>query len=198
MYSSAVTRALPLLVALLLAAPLAASRADAQPAPCGERPNALVADLGQHVVNLGYQRTLGCYAVAQASAGLYVPWIVNRNVLGQGDGTQPNGDVAGLVLRARVFVFPLGTAPSGLWVSPFVQAGPVTASRRGEAGGDSLSGHAFAAGITAGWTFRLGRRFLLGLGFGGQYHRAVLGGSTDFPGFGRFATTVDINVSWRF
>jgi len=185
-------------VALLLAAPLTTRRALAQPVPCNERPHALVADLGQHVVNLGYQRTLGCYVAVQASAGLYVPWIVNRNVFGQGDASQPNGDVFGTVVRARAFVFPLGTAPSGLWVSPFVQAGWVGASRRGEAGGDSLSGHALAAGLTAGWTFRLGRRFLLGLGFGGQYHRAVFGGSTAFPGFGRFATTVDINVAYRF
>lgn len=178
---------------VLLAAP-----ATVAAQPCTARPNALVADLGQHVLSAGYQRTLGCYAVAQASAGLYLPWNVNLNVFGQGADDQPDGNVRGFVVRARVFVFPLGRAPSGLWVSPFVQAGVVTATRRGDAGGDALSGNTVAAGLTAGWTWRLGERVLLGLGFGGQYHRAAFEGTTAYPGYGRLATTVDINLSWRF
>ncbi len=175
----------------LAAALLAAPSAQAQPS-CGERPNALVADLGMHVVNVGYQRTLGCYLAAQASAGLYVPWNVNLNVLGLGEEHDPPGDVAGFVARARVFVFPLGGAPAGLWVSPFAQGGVV----RGTRGGETLTGAAFAAGLSVGWTWRLGARWLLGLGFGGQYHTASFEGSAAFPGFARFSPTVDINVAY--
>jgi hypothetical protein len=163
---------------------LASATAQAQPSPCAVRPNAVVADLGLHVVNAGYQRTLGCYVSVQASAGLYGPWVVNNNVLGlAGADHDPPGDVIGAVLRVRAFVHPFGHAPTGLWVSPFAQGGLVTA---------------FAAGLSVGWTWRLGERWLLALGLGGQYHRVEIDGRADFPGFSRFAPTVDINVGYSF
>lgn len=174
-----------------------ASMAEAAPneASCGDKPNAIVADLGLHVINVGYQRTLGCYVVAQSSAGLYGPWTVNSNVLGLGGGDQnPPGDVIGFVVRARAFVFPLGHAPGGLWISPYVQGGPVVGTR----GGEKHVGPAFASGLSVGWTFRLGERVLLGLGLGGQYHRTSFAGSTARPGFALFGPTVDINVGVRF
>ncbi len=163
--------------------------------PCKKRPHAIVADLGLHVINLGYQHTLNCYVVAQSSAGLYGPWTVNDNVLGLGGGAQnPPGDVIGFVVRARGFVFPLGHAPRGFWISPYVQGGPVFGTRNNE----KLVGPAFASGLSLGWTFRLGERVLLGLGLGGQYHRASFGGSTARPGFSLFGPTVDINLGVRF
>lgn len=174
-----------------------ASAAEATPAkaPCTEKPNAIVADLGLHVINIGYQRTFGCYFVAQSSAGLYGPWTVNSNVLGLGGGEQnPPGDVIGFVVRGRVFVFPLGHAPGGFWISPYVQGGPVSATRSGE----KLVGPAFASGLSLGWTFRLGERVLLGLGLGGQYHRTAFAGSAARPGFSLFGPTVDINLGVRF
>lgn len=171
------------------------AEAVANEAPCGQRPNAIVADLGLHVINLGYQRALGCHVVVQSSAGLYGPWTVNSNVLGLGGGTQdPAGDVIGFVVRGRAFVFPFGHAPGGFWISPYVQAGPVTGTR----GGEKLVGPAFASGLSLGWTFRLGERFLLGLGLGGQYHRTSFAGSIARPGFSLFGPTVDINVGVRF
>ncbi len=170
----------------------AGSAASAQ--PCARRPNALVADLGLHVINVGYQRTLGCFVTAQASAGLYSPWMVNSNVLGLAGGDHtPAGDVIGVVLRARAFVHPFGTAPGGFWVSPYVQAAVVGATR----GGQSLTGPALAAGLSIGWTWLLGERWLLGLGLGAQYHTATFDGAATFPGFARFAPTVDINVGFR-
>ena len=169
--------------------------ATAAETPCMKHPNAIVADLGLHVINLGFQRTLNCYVVVQSSAGLYGPWTVNSNVLGLGGGTQnPPGDVIGMVLRGRGFVFPLGHAPGGLWISPYVQGGPVFGTRANE----KLVGPAFAAGLSVGWTFRLGERWLIGLGLGGQYHRTSFAGSTARPGFSLFGPTVDINVGVRF
>jgi len=176
---------------------LLASTSEAAPSgpPCAERPNAIVADLGLHVINLGYQRTLNCYLVAQSSAGLYGPWTVNSDVLGLGGGPQdPPGDVIGFVVRGRVFVFPLGQAPGGFWISPYVQAGPVVGTRNGK----KLIGPAFASGLSLGWTFRLGERWLLGLGLGGQYHRVAFAGSTARPGFSLFGPTLDINLGVRF
>lgn len=178
---------------LSLAASLVALAPDAS-AVCGERPGAVVADLGLHVVNFGYQRSLGCYLTLQATAGLYVPWTVSSDVLGLGGGRDGSITVGGLGLRARAFFHPLGSAPSGLWISPFVQGGVVRAN---PPSGD-LYGPAFAAGLSVGWTWRLGERWLLALGLGGQYHRVEIDGRADFPGFSRFAPTVDINVGYSF
>ncbi len=167
----------------------------AEPPPCVMRPNALVADLGLHVINLGYQRTINCYFVVQSSAGLYGPWTVNSNVLGLGGGTQnPDGDVIGFVIRGRVFVFPFGHAPGGLWISPYAQRAAVLGTRANE----KLVGPALATGLSVGWTFRLGERWLLGLGLGGQYHHVSFAGSTTRPGFSLFGPTVDINLGVRF
>ena len=178
--------------ALLL---IAGNATAAEPAPCRRHPNAIVADLGLHVINLGYQRTLGCHVVLQSSAGLYGPWTVNSNVLGLGGGAQnPAGDVIGFVVRGRAFIFPLGHAPGGLWISPYVQGGPVVGTRANE----KRVGPALATGLSVGWTFRLGQRWLLGLGLGGQYHRVSFAGSTARPGFSLFGPTVDINVGFRF
>jgi hypothetical protein len=182
----------PALLAAL--ASLLATRAAAAQ-DCVARPNAVVADLGLHVISLGYQRTRGCVVTVQASAGLYSPWTVNSNVLGlAGADHDPPGDVIGFALRARAFVHPFGTAPGGLWVSPFVQAGPVRAT----VGGVASGGLAAAAGLSVGWTWLLGERWLLGLGLGAQYHTASFDGSAAFPGFARFSPTVDINVAFRF
>lgn len=178
-------------LAATIASLLFAGSARAQ--TCDEPPNAVVADLGLHVISAGYQRSLGCFVTVQSSVGLYGPWMVNNNVLGGGDHDPP-GDVIGFALRGRVFVHPLGTAPGGLWISPFAQAGLVTATR----GGVALSGPALAAGLSLGWTFRLGARWLLALGVGAQYHTASFDGSAAFPGFARLAPTVDINVGYRF
>lgn len=173
----------------------AAAEAAPDPKSCTDKPNAVVADLGLHVINLGYQRTFGCYVVAQSSAGLYGPWTVNSNVLGLGGGDQnPPGDVIGFVVRGRAFFFPLGHAPGGFWISPYVQGGPVSGTRNGK----SLVGPAFASGLSLGYTFRFGERVLLGLGLGGQYHRTSFAGSTARPGFSLFGPTVDINVGVRF
>lgn len=172
---------------------LAVPTAQAQ-SPCGHR-NALVADLGLHVVAIGYARTFGCYVSVQASAGLYVPWTVNLNIAGlAGRRYDDDADVAGLMVRVRPFIHPLGHAPGGLWVSPYVQAGPVGSSHAG--GG--LKGVGVAAGLSVGWNFLLGARWLVGLGLGAQWHFVTFDGGSGFPGFVGFWPTVDLHVAWRF
>lgn len=165
-----------------------------------ERPNAIVADLGLHVVNAGYQRTINCFVVLQASAGLYVPWMVNDNVLGLGGGERkPDGvlDVAGFVVRARPFFFPTGSAPTGFWLSPFFQVGYV----RGlppEENGESFGGYAQSLGMSIGGNIPLGSRVILGLGGGAQMHAAFFRGNTNPPGFATVGPHVDINLDVRF
>lgn len=151
-----------------------------------------VADLGLHVIAGGYQQRLGCHAVLQGSVGLYVPWTVNDNVLGLGVEGR-SGDIAGAMLRVRAFWYPFGEAPSGLWVSPFAQVGVVQGSRA-----ITRYGSAAALGVAAGYTFRLGARWLLAAGAGPQFHRASVGGSTESPGFSRLGLHVDLNVVYRF
>jgi hypothetical protein len=161
--------------------------ASAQDPPqCDTRPDVLLADLGLHVINAGYQRTLGCGIVVQASAGLYSPWMVNNDVFGLGGGVER--EVIGAVLRARPFFFPLAAAPAGLWVSPFVQAGLVSA-------GDQ-TGIAIAGGAAIGWTWWLGSRVLLGIGLGAQWHAVIVDGSTKVPGFTRLGPHGDINLGY--
>ena len=164
----------------------AATAAAQDPLRCDARPDVLLADLGLHVINAGYQRTLGCGFVAQASAGLYSPWMVNDDVLGLGGGQER--DVIGVVLRVRPFFFPFAAAPSGLWVSPFFQTGWVSA-------GDQ-SGLAVAGGAAIGWTWWLGSRVLLGIGLGAQWHAVIVDGSTAPPGFSRLGPHGDINLGY--
>ncbi|MFO0616944.1 MAG: hypothetical protein U0414_30395 [Polyangiaceae bacterium] len=176
-----------------------AREARAEPTGCGVHPNAIVADLGLHVVNAGYQRTVSCWLVLQATAGLYVPWMVNDDVLGLGGGERkPDGiwDAAGFVVRARPFFFPVGTAPTGFWISPFLQAGYV----RGlpPDGGESFGGYAQAAGLSVGGNIPLGSRVILGLGGGAQLHAAFFHGNTNPPGFATVGPHVDINLDVRF
>jgi hypothetical protein len=178
------------------AAPLLAALAM-NPGPAPEpapRRHALVADLGLHVVGVGYQRRVNCYLATQVSVSYYAPWTMNLNVLGlAGDGRSGQADTAGVVVRARAFLFGAGEAPTGFWLSPFVQTGAVWATR----GGAQVFGPTVAVGLSAGWTFALGDRVLLGLGLGGQYHAAWFEGDVQEPGFERFSPTVDINLGVR-
>jgi hypothetical protein len=176
------------------AAPLLAALAM-NPGPARDpRPHALIADLGMHVVGVGYQRTLHCLVAAQVSASFYVPWTMNLNTLGlAGDGRDGTADTMGFVVRGRLFFFPAGESPTGFWLSPFAQTGAVWATREGT----QQAGFTAAVGLSAGWTFALGDRVTLGLGVGGQYHCASFGRDVEEPGFSRFGPTVDLNLGVR-
>jgi hypothetical protein len=162
---------------------------------CLRYPNVILADLGLHVVNAGFQRNVDCHTAFQVSAGLYVPWTVNGNVLGLGGGDRPPDgvfDAAGAVIRGRVFVFPTGTAPTGFWISPFFQL----AYLRGVSGSDDFGGFGQATGVSLGGTFRLGAHWLVALGAGAQFHIASFHGSTEKPGFALPGPTLDLNVGY--
>lgn len=170
-------------------------------APEVYRPNVILADLGLHVISLGYQRTVDRFLSLQVSAGLYVPWLINGNVGGlAGEDPQPQRGVQGGVLRLRCFLHPFGRAPGGPWVSPYAQLGLVSGQRELE----TVLGSAFAVGLSIGWAFRIRERWLVSLGAGGQLHRAAFAGpaggpgSTEAPGFVRFGPTIDLNTGYAF
>ena len=103
-------------------------------------------------------------------------------------------NVIGGVVRVRVFVHPFGSAPRGFWLSPFTQLGPVWATRAGE----TRTGVAGAAGISAGYSLWIRDRVLLALGAGAQYHAAAIPGGNYTPSFAGFYPTVDIMTGYAF
>lgn len=188
-YDGAVKPPGPLLAASLLAPVLSFAQTPAR------RDTAVIADLGLHVIGVGYQRTVSPALSAQVDMEFYAPWTANQNVLNLGPSDW-NGDtdVAGVGPRIRLFVHPFADAPSGLWVSPFTQAMLVRATR----GSVAQYGAAIAAGLSVGYALQVTRWLLLSVGVGGQYHVVSFNGSTATPGFSRFSPTVDINVGYTF
>lgn len=150
------TRIAATLTLLTFAAP---SHAHAAPPS-----NTVLLDLGLHVIGVGYQRTLSSHLAVSASTGLYDAWTATDEV----------GDVRGAYLRLRPYVFLMGEAPEGLWLSPFVQGALVSNKT---AGGEE-SGLAGAVGAAIGYAFLFDDAVHLSLGGGGQYHAANL-----FDGF---------------
>lgn len=158
-------------VALILA--LGAPAFAADPAP---RPNAVFLDLGLHVIGAGYQRTISRRVALSASTGLYDAWTATDEV----------GDVRGGYLRLRSYVFLVGEAPRGLWLSPFVQGAVVSAKTPSGA----KSGLAGAAGLAVGYAFLFGDLVHLSLGGGGQYHASEI--------FHRFHWHLDVTLGIAF
>ncbi|CAN5924879.1 hypothetical protein BH11MYX4_BH11MYX4_48850 [soil metagenome] len=184
-------RAAPAALVLLLAIPTPARGAE-PPAPA--RDEMIVADLGQHVVGVGYQRSVSPYLAAQVAASYYQPWTQNIDFLGLSGEANKGGDLRGVIARARVFVHPFGAAPTGLWISPFVQAGVGWGLRNDERRAGPIS----AAGVSVGYSAMLTRSVLLGGGFGVQYHAARIAGGEGPPSFSRFYPQVDIQLGYVF
>lgn len=178
----------------LAAALLAMTTARAEPPPAPTLPKHVVlADLGLHVIGLGYQQTFSPRFAAQVSANLYVPWTEDPNAFGK-HGVSVDGDIWGGALRGRMFYYPFAQAPSGLWVSPFGQYGLAFANRDGE----RRPGSVWAVGASVGYALLLFRRALVSLGAGGQYNASRFLGGEGSPNFGRFFPTVDLNVGVAF
>lgn len=169
---------------------------DARPAArVEERPRSMVlADLGMHVVGLGYQRTLAPRLAVQIDADFYSPWTQNFDVLGLGLPGAPRGDLEGFIARGRAFYYPFASAPAGLWLSPFAQYGLGWATRAGE----RRLGSMWAAGAAVGYAFRPSRSVVFALGAGAQYHAAHVLGGEGVPSFGRFYPTLDVNLGYAF
>jgi hypothetical protein len=184
-------------IALVLGLPAYAStaRADEPPAqPAPPHDEMVVADLGQHVVGIGYQRSLSPYLAAQIAASYYQPWTQNINFLGLSGDSHKGGDLRGVIVRGRVFIHPFGHAPTGLWISPFVQAGIGWGLRDDERRAGPLS----AAGVSVGYSGMITRSVLLGGGLGLQYHQARIPGGDTPPSFSRFYPQVEIQLGYVF
>jgi outer membrane scaffolding protein for murein synthesis (MipA/OmpV family) len=113
----------------------------------------VTADLGLHVIGVGEQHTLTPRVAFQVDLDYYGPW------------TQMLADdhalttMSGAIVRARVFGF-LHAAPTGWWISPFVQAGYASGTSTGAVA---------AGGISAGYAWLVGK-LSISVGFGVQYH----------------------------
>lgn len=174
-----------------LAAALAATCLFAGPALAREADaprNAVIADLGLHVIGVGLQHTIGPRLAGQIALDLYDPWTQDRNFLGL-SGKAHEGDIIGGVARGRVFFFPGGDTPRGAWLSPFVQVGRAVDR---EPGGES--GLVWASGLSAGYAWFFAERVPLALGGGLQYHASHIPGA----GFGRLYPTLDLVTGYAF
>lgn len=158
------------------------------------RPSMVVLDLGQHVLGVGYQRSMTPWFAAQLAADYYQPWTQNDDFLGLSGEAYKGGDLRGMILRARVFFFPFGRAPEGLWISPFAQAGVGWGLRHGE----RVPGPVSAAGMTVGYSVFLTDAIVLGGGFGLQYHAARIPGGDGPPRFSRYYPQLDIQLGYAF
>jgi hypothetical protein len=152
----------------------------------------LIADLGQHVVAFGYQASTSPWIAAQIVGGYYQPWTQNINFLGLSGDANKGGDLRGVIARGRVFLHPFGTAPTGMWISPFVQAGIGWGLRDGE----RRAGPVSAAGMSVGYSALLGDSVLLGGGLGIQYHEARIPGGEGPPRFSRYYPQVEIQLGY--
>jgi len=183
--------------ALVVVAPASAQEASKPQRAAAPRPIArhlLIADLGQHVVGFGYQRTVSPWVGAQITAAYYQPWTQNIDFLGLSGEANKGGDLRGVIARGRVFFHPFGEAPTGVWISPFVQGGVGWGLRDGQ----RLAGPVSAAGVSVGYSALLGDSVLLGGGLGMQYHAAKIPGGAGPPRFSRFYPQVDIQVGYVF
>ncbi len=181
---------------LTVLSPAAAAGAPPDEAVPTHPEDAIVLDLGQHVVGVGYQRVVSPFASLQAAADYYQPWTQNSDFLGLSGEANKGGDLKGFVVRTRVFVHPMGHAPEGLWISPYGQTGIGWAFRDGYAG--RIAGTVYALGASVGYTVLLRRSILLGGGLGAQYHAARFPGGGAPPSFSRLYPQIDIQVGWAF
>ncbi|UQA54877.1 hypothetical protein [Polyangium aurulentum] len=190
-------------VASLLVIP-AAHAQQAVPAAPKEPPaapdlqNGLYADLGLHVLGVGFERVVHPRVAVQIAADYYQPWTVNGNVLGAaGSNWGADRNTWGVGGRARAFIF-FGfadeDAPRGLFVSPFVQVMHLWAG----SGAGTGTGLGWAVGASAGYSLVLADAVALRLGLGVQHHAADVRGDSRFQGFSGIFPQVDIQAGYVF
>lgn len=177
-------RALAALSFVLLTTNIA--RADAA------RDNIVLADLGLHVIGVGYQRTVGPRIALQADLESYTPWTQNIDFFGLSGSYR--GDVSGVCIRARAFFYLNDEAPTGWWISPFAQAGLGWGTRDGA----KETGPIWAVGASAGYAFLIVERVHIAIGLGAQFHAAHIAGGSTPPSFARFYPTLDASLGYAF
>ena len=153
----------------------------------------LLADLGLHVIGVGYQVTLSPGFVLQVDADWWTPWT--RQLV------QYQTDETGVLLRARP-VWYFDDAPTGSWISPFAQAGPARATVDGEL----TAGWAGAVGLSLGFSWLLREHLHAAIGGGAQFDWALFPPppgtfciDTCFPpGFAGLWPHLDATVGYAF
>jgi hypothetical protein len=151
-----------------------ASAAHADP------PNIMLADLGLHVVGIGYQRTVSDHVALQLAAESFTPWSQEDTFF----------EVQGFVVRARPMLYLRAETPTGWWLSPFAQAGVASASRG--------SGVTWAVGASVGYAWLLAAHVHVALGLGAQYDQARIPGGSARPAFGEAWPTIDGSIGYAF
>ena len=171
-----------MLSALIVAASLLAAEPES-PAP-GQ---AIVADLGLHVLGVGYHRAFSNRVIGAVSVDLYVPWTYTQNTFGLSGSYR--SDLAGLVVRGRAYFILV----AGLWVSPFIQGG----AARATVGGGTAFGGVGALGATIGYAGTLFDHLLISGGLGVQLHAAWMG-ATSPPSFLGAWPAVDLVIGYTW
>ncbi len=168
---------------LLSSRPTKADIAIGTPAPAPK--NIILADLGLHVVGLGYERRLRPYLAVQMVAEWYVPWTQNLH--------SPPLVVSGLALRSRLFFHPFGDVPNGLWISP------VSTWGYGQADTDKGRrwGPMWSFGVSVGYAGTVARHLHLSAGLGLQYNAGTFGGSAA-PSYAGWAPIIDATIGYAF
>jgi hypothetical protein len=132
--------------------PRSAEALEIQDDCCILRERFLLADVGLHVVNIGWATTLGNEqrSVFEASIGLYGAWTQTRNLFGV-SGDAANIKATGGNLRLR-YIWYRARQQKGLWLAPFVQVGGAQI-RDDKAARDG-------AHLGSGWLRLVDRRFV--------------------------------------
>ena len=174
---------------MISALALAATLFAAEPEPKFELPQtvgqAIVADLGLHILGVAYHRSISERIIGSIGLALYVPWTFTQNTFGL-SGTY-RSDLAGLVVRARAYFL----IWHGLWFSPFIQGGAAKATE----GGGTVFGGVAAAGGSIGYAATLWDHLLISGGLGVQLHAAWIGGGSP-PSFLGAWPAVDLVIGY--
>jgi hypothetical protein len=141
--------------------------------------NMVLADVGLHVVGIGYQRTIAPSVALQLDAESYTPWTQEDTFF----------EVQGFVVRARP-IFYKALAPTGWWLSPFAQAGVGSASRG--------SGLVWAVGASVGYAWLAWERLHIAIGVGAQYDQARIPGGSGRPAFQELWPQLDGTIGYAF
>jgi hypothetical protein len=147
--------------------------ASAEPA------NVMLADVGLHVVGVGYQRTVDEHVALQLAAESYTPWTQEDTFF----------EVQGFVVRARPVLY-LHEAPRGWWLSPFGQLGLGTADRG--------TGTLWAVGVSLGYAWLVRDHLHVAVGAGVQYDQARIEGGSRRPAFAELWPQLDGSVGYAF
>ncbi len=145
-----------------------------------DAPNLMLADLGLHVVGVGYQRTVSDHVALQLAAESYTPWTQEDTTL----------EVRGFVIRLRPMLYRRAGTPTGWWLSPFGQAGVASASRG--------SGLAWAVGASAGYAWLIAEHLHIAIGLGAQYDQVRIPGGSGRPAFAELWPTLDGSIGYAF